>query len=42
MIQMLPADYAFFALIALIIIALIDSDSPGGGKRSRTPIAVRS
>jgi len=40
---MLPADYAFFALIALIIVYLIDSDSgPGGGKRSRIPVPVRA
>ena len=39
---MLPADYAFFALIVLIIIALVDSDSgPGGGKRSRIPVMLR-
>lgn len=31
---MLPSDYAFFALIALLILYLIDSDS-GGGKRGR-------
>ncbi len=38
---MLPADYAFLALIALIIIALVDSDSgPGGGKRSRLPLSL--
>ena len=36
---MQPADYAFLALIALIIIGLIDSDSdPGGGKRTRVPV----
>jgi hypothetical protein len=40
---MLPSDYAFLALIAMIIIALVDSDSgPGGGKRSRTPVAIRA
>ena len=39
---MQPADYAFFALIAILIIALVDSDSgPGGGKRSRVPVATR-
>jgi hypothetical protein len=38
---MLPADYAFLALIALIIVHTIDSDS-GGGKRGRMPVAVRS
>lgn len=40
---MQPADYAFFAIIALIIISLLDSDSgPGGGKRSRIPAASRA
>lgn len=40
---MQPADYAFLALIALLIIALNDSDNgPGGGKRSRIPVPVRS
>lgn len=35
---MLPADYAFLAIIALIVISLLDSDSgPGGGKRLRAP-----
>jgi hypothetical protein len=35
---MQPADYAFLAIIALIILGLIDSDSdPGGGKRLRAP-----
>jgi len=38
---MLPGDFAFIALVALIVIHLIDSDS-GGGKRGRMPIAVRS
>lgn len=32
---MQPTDYAFIALIALIIVSLADSDSgPGGGKRA--------
>lgn len=40
---MLPSDYAFFALIALVILSLVDSDSgPGGGKRTRVPVALRS
>lgn len=38
---MQPADYPFLVLLALIIIALFDSDSgPGGGKRSRVPVSI--
>jgi hypothetical protein len=36
---MLPSDYAFFAIIALIIVALIDEDS-GGGKRGRMRASI--
>ena len=36
---MLPSDYAFIAVIALLILYLIDSDS-GGGKRGRMRVGA--